>query len=89
MMWPERKELLRLMGMDDTQWRDASYLEDLLSTLKEQRESNIDAKDIKGERTGYFYAALSMFRYTFRTPIGPYYDEKRKSLWYLGWNVSL
>ena len=87
-MWPSRKELLQLMGMDDTQWRDASYLQDLLSTLQEQRESNINAKDVKGERTGYFYAAISMFRYTFRTPIGPFYDAKRKSLWYLGWKVS-
>jgi hypothetical protein len=37
---------------------------------------DIDAKDIKGERTGYFYAARSMFRYTFRTAIGPFYDAK-------------
>jgi hypothetical protein len=77
------------MGMDDTQWRDASYLQDLLSTLQAQREHDIDAKDIKGERTGYFYAALSMFRFTFRTATGPFYDRKRKSLWYLGWKVSL
>jgi hypothetical protein len=88
-MWPSRKDLLQLMGMDDTQWRDALYLEDLLSTLQQQRERDIDAKDIKGERTGYFYAARSMFRYTFRTAIGPFYDSKRKSLWYLGWKVSL
>jgi hypothetical protein len=31
-MWPSREELLQLMGMDDTQSRDASYLQDLLST---------------------------------------------------------
>jgi hypothetical protein len=88
-MCPSREELLQLMGMDDTQWKDASYLQDLLSTLQQQRESNINAKDVKGERTGYFYAARSMFRYTFRTPIGPFYDAKRKSLWHLGWRVSL
>ena len=88
-MWPSRKELLQLMGMDDTQWRDASYLQDLLLTLQQQRESDINAKDVKGERTGYFYAAQSMFRYTFRTPIGPFYDAKRKSLWHLGWKVNL
>jgi hypothetical protein len=41
---------------------------------------DIDAKDIKGERTGYFYAARSMFRYTFQTTIGPFYDAKRKTL---------
>jgi hypothetical protein len=77
------------MGMDDTQWRDALYLQDLLSTLREQREHDINVKDIKGERTGYSYAARSMFRYTFRTLIRPFYDAKRKSLWYLGWKVSL
>jgi hypothetical protein len=88
-MWPSRKDLLQLMGMDDTQWRDALYLEDLLSTLQQQRERDIDAKDIKGERTGYYYAAHTMFLYTFRTTIGPFYDAKRKSLWYLGWKVSL
>lgn len=26
-----------------------------------------------------------MFRFTFRTTTGPFYDAKRKSLWYLGW----
>ena len=77
------------MGMDDTQWRDASYLQDLLSTLQEQRECDVDAKDVKGRRTGYFYAARSMFRYTFRTSIGPFYDAERKCLWHLGWKVSL
>ena len=50
---------------------------------------DIDAKDIKGERTGYFYVARSMFRYTFQTAVGPFYDPKRKTLWYLGWKVSL
>jgi hypothetical protein len=50
---------------------------------------DIDAKDIKGERTGYFYAARSMFRYTFWTATGPFYDAKRKTLWYLGWKVGL
>ncbi|KAF4630896.1 hypothetical protein G7Y89_g7231 [Cudoniella acicularis] len=84
-MPPSHSELIRLMGMNDTQWRDASYLHDLLSTLHDQRESNIDAPDRKDRPTGYFYAARSMFIYTFRTPIGPYHDEKRKSLWYLGW----
>jgi hypothetical protein len=85
-MWPSRKELLRLMGMDDTQWKDASYLQDLLSTLQEQREHDINEK---GKRTGYFFAARSMFRYTFHTPVGPFYDAERKSLWYLGWKVGL
>jgi hypothetical protein len=88
-MWPSREELLQLMGMDDTQWRDALCLQDLLSTLRQQRERNIDAKDVKGRRTGYFYAARSMFRYTFWTTTRPFYDAKRKSLWYLGWKVSL
>ena len=88
-MWPSREELTQLMGMDDTQWRDASYLQDLLSTLQQQRECDIDAEDVKGRRTGYFYAARSMFRFTFRTTTGPFYDAKRKSLWYLGWKVSL
>ena len=67
-MWPSREELLQLMGMDDTQWKDALCLQDLLSTLRQQRERNIDAK---GRRTGYFYAARSMFRYTFRTATRP------------------
>jgi hypothetical protein len=88
-MWPSREELIQLMGMDDTQSKDASYLQYLLSTLRQQRESDIDAKDVKGRRTGYFYAARSMFLFTFRTSIGPFYDTKRKSLWYLGWKVSL
>jgi hypothetical protein len=88
-MWPSREELLQLMGMDDTQWRDALCLQDLLSTLRQQRERNIDAKDTKGRRTGYFYAARSMFRYTFWTTTRPFYDAERKSLWYLGWKVSL
>jgi hypothetical protein len=51
--------------------------------------NDIDEKDIKGECTGYFYAARSMFRYTFQTAVGPFYDPKRKTLWYLGWKVSL
>ena len=51
--------------------------------------NDTDEKDIKGECTGYFYAARSMFRYTFRTAVGPFYDAKRKTLWYLGWKVSL
>jgi hypothetical protein len=81
-MWPSSKELLQLMGMDDMQWRDASYLQDLLSTLQQQHELDTNQKDVKGEHTGYFCAARAMFRYTFRTPIGPFYDVKRKSLWY-------
>jgi hypothetical protein len=84
-----REELLRLMGLDDSQWREASCLQDLLSTLKQQRESDVDAKDVKGRRTCYYYAALSMFRYTFGTIIDPFYDVEQKSLWYLGWKVSL
>jgi hypothetical protein len=79
-MWASCKELLQLMGMDDTQWRDASYLQDLLSTLQQQRERDVDAEDIKGRRIGYFYAARSMFRFTFRTTTGPLYDAKRKCL---------
>jgi hypothetical protein len=30
-----------------------------------------------------------MFRFSFRTTTGPFYDAKQKSLWYLGWKVSL
>jgi len=89
LMGVPREELLQLMGMDDSQWKDASCLQDLLSTLKQQRESDVDAKDVKGRRTGYFYAARSMFRYTFGTTSKPFYDIKRKCLWYLGWKVSL
>src|SRR4051794_23127748 len=88
-MRPSREEIFQLMGMDDAQWRDALYLRFMLSTLHEQREIDINAKDIKEERTGYFYAARSMFRYTFQTAIGPFYDAKRKCLWHLGWKVSL
>ena len=82
-----RDETVRLMVMNDTQWKEASYLQDLLSTLK-QREANLDAKDVKGERTGYFYAALAMFTFTFHSTTEPYYDKKRKCLWHLGWRVG-
>ena len=71
------------LGMDDTQWRDALYLRDLLSSLQQQREYDIDEKD-KERRTGYYYAAQSMFLYTFQGTIGSFYDAKRKILWYLG-----
>jgi hypothetical protein len=87
-MWPSRDELLRLMGMDDTQHNKASYLQDLLSTPKHQREANPDAKDMKGECTGYYYAALSMFTFTFHSATEPYYDRRRECLWYLGWRVG-
>jgi hypothetical protein len=60
-----------------------------LSTLQQQREYNIDEKDIKGRRTGYYFAAHSMILYTFQMIIGPFYDAKRKTLWYLGWKVNL
>lgn len=84
-----REELLRLMGLDDSQYQEASCLQYLLSTLKQQREEDIDEEDVKGRRTGYFYAAHSMFRFTFGTAMRPFYDTKRKNLWYLGWKVSL
>ncbi|KAF4628430.1 hypothetical protein G7Y89_g9727 [Cudoniella acicularis] len=77
-MWPSRSELKELMGMDDAQWASASYLEDLLHTLHQQREANRPAP------VAYAIASRSMFLWAFRVPEGPKYDEKRKCLWYLG-----
>jgi catabolite regulation protein CreA len=88
-MWYPREELLQLMGMDDTQWRDALYLRDMLLSLQQQREYDIDEKNTNERRTGYYYAAQSMFLFTFQGTIGSFYDAKRKTLWYLGWRVSL
>ncbi|KAF8857162.1 hypothetical protein BDZ45DRAFT_674961 [Acephala macrosclerotiorum] len=78
-MWPSRAELTKLMGMDDSQWESASYLEDLLEMLHQQREENVNSK-----RGAYVFAARSMYRWTFRVTNGPSYDSKRKCLWYLG-----
>ncbi len=88
MGWPSREDLIREMGMDDTNSQDASYLQDMLATLRWQRESNPDEKDVEGERTGFSHAFISMYRYTFHTFTEPYYDRRRKCLWYLGWRVS-
>jgi phosphoribosyl-AMP cyclohydrolase len=88
MGWPSRADTIRQMGLDDTQWKEASELQDMLSTLKHQRESNPDVKDVKGELTGFSFASRSMFRYTFHTVTEPYYDRRRKCLWYLGRRVS-
>ncbi|PMD35108.1 hypothetical protein L207DRAFT_131855 [Hyaloscypha variabilis F] len=85
MVWPPREDIVRQMGLKDTQWKAASELQDLLSTLKRQRELNPDAKDVKGEHSGYSFASQSMFRYTFHTATEPFYDRRRKCLWYLGW----
>lgn len=87
MGWPSREEVIRQMGLDDTQWKEASFLQDMLSTLQHQRESNPDPKSVKGERTGYTFASHSMYRHTFHTVTEPYYDRRRKCLWYLGWRV--
>lgn len=87
MGWPSREELIRLMGLDDTQSKDGSYIQDLLATLRHQRESNPDEENVKGERTGFYYASLQMYEWTFRTITEPYYDRRRKCLWYLGWRV--
>jgi hypothetical protein len=75
-MWPSRAELTKLMGMDNSQWESASYLEDLLEMLHQQREENINSK-----RGAYVFAARSMYRWTFRVTSGPSYDPKRKCLW--------
>ncbi|KAE9365697.1 hypothetical protein N431DRAFT_351296 [Stipitochalara longipes BDJ] len=85
MGWPSREETIRLMGIDDTQSQDGSHLRYMLSLLRQQRESNPDEKDVKGERTGFYYASLQMFEYTFHTITEPFYDRRRKCLWYLGW----
>jgi hypothetical protein len=49
----------------------------------------ISMRRISRENAQATYAARSMFRYTFRTAIDPFYDAKRKTLWYLGWKVGL
>jgi hypothetical protein len=87
MGWPSREETIRQMGLDDTQWQEASELQDLLSTLADQRGLNPDAKDMKGRLNGYLFASRSMFHFTFHTVKEPYYDRRRKCLWYLGWRV--
>ena len=82
-MWPSRAELTKLMGMDDSQWQSASYLEDLLEMLHQQREENVNSK-----RGAYVFAARSMYRWAFCVTSGPSYDSKRKCLWYLGQKVG-
>jgi len=88
MGWPSREDVIRQMGLDTTQWRAASELQDLLSTLEHQQGIDPDAKDVKGELSGFSFASRSMFRYTFHTVTEPFYDRRRKCLWYLGWRVS-
>jgi len=85
MGWPTREETIRLMGIDDTQSQNGSQLRHMLSTLRQQRESNPDEN---GRRTGFYYASLQMYEYTFHTITEPFYDRRRKCLWYLGWRVS-
>ena len=82
-MGPSRAELTKLMGMDDSQWESASYLEDLLEMLHQQREENVNSK-----RGAYVFAARSMYRWAFHVTSGLSYDSKRKCLWYLGQKVG-
>ena len=88
MGWPSREDVIRQMGFDTAQWRAASELQDLLSTLENQQRMDPDAKDVKGDTSAYSFASQSMFRYTFHTVKEPFYDRRRKCLWYLGWRVS-
>ncbi|KAF4628429.1 hypothetical protein G7Y89_g9729 [Cudoniella acicularis] len=76
------EELKKLLGMDDALWEQAGYLQDFLQMLNQQRRSNPNAL-----RGAYPVAALSMYRYSFHSTGGRWYDEKRKCLWYLGSKV--
>ena len=76
-------ELVELIGLDDSEWRSAKQLQDLLSMLNQQRELDIDA-----ELGDYVFAARSMYRYAFGRASGLSYDAKRKCLWQLGEKVG-
>jgi hypothetical protein len=88
-MWPPREKLLRLLGQDTAQSDDAVDICQLFTLLRKQREDDIDKNDVEGSHTNYYYAANVLFDIVFEPRIRALYDDERKSLWYLGWQVRL
>ncbi|CAD6444666.1 23095655-a5a7-49a8-a54e-b11315d83506 [Sclerotinia trifoliorum] len=78
MSWPSRRDLRREMGLNDKDWKQASFLETMLLYLDCQRKNGIN------EKHAYYSAvAWEMFKYVFRTGDGHWYDASRKAMWCL------
>ncbi|KAJ8067391.1 hypothetical protein OCU04_004743 [Sclerotinia nivalis] len=78
MSWPSRRELRREMGLNDTDWKQATFLASMLSNLIFQRKIGIDMKHAL-----YRCAAETIFKYVFRTTDDHWYDATRKTMWCL------
>ncbi|APA11599.1 hypothetical protein SS1G_05044 [Sclerotinia sclerotiorum 1980 UF-70] len=78
MSWPSRRDLRREMGLNDKDCKQAKFLGAMLANLGYLRRLGIDM-----EHVFYRYAAMTIFKYVFRTTDDHWYDAAHKAMWCL------